>query len=348
MRRALDLAYRGWGRVHPNPLVGAAVIDGEGIVSEGFHGEFGGPHAEAVALAAAGERARGATLVSTLEPCRHAAKQPPCVERILATGIRRIVVALPDPNPDAGGGIELLRSAGVEVDVGLLAERAAHQNAAYLQAFARPFRPFVAVKLATSLDFRIADAAGHSRWISGEGARDFVHWHRAGFDAIGVGGKTAVLDDPSLTVRGDTEPRLPPRRVIVLGSRKLSREATLARTARQIPVLAVGLDGPELAALAELGVEPVPASTLAEGLTRLRERGIRSLVVEGGGRLAGSLLAQGLADRFVWIVSPLWIGDLGVPAVRGYEVPSLLQAERWTLADRKGLGQDTLLVFDRS
>lgn len=348
MRRALDLAYRGWGRVHPNPMVGAVLLGPDGLVAEGFHGEFGGPHAEAVALAAAGPGARGGTLVTTLEPCAHAGKQPSCAARIVAAGVRRVVVAAGDPNPVAAGGAALLREAGVEVDLGLCRAEAERQNAPYLTALREPSRPFVALKLATSLDHRIADPAGHSRWISGDAARDFVHWHRAGFDAIAVGGRTALVDDPSLTVRGSVDPRLPPRRVVFLGSRRLPLDGTLVRTAREVPVLAVGPEGSDAPALRAAGVELVPARSLADGLAGLRERGIRSVVVEGGGRLAGALLAAGLVDRYVWIVSPVWLGDRGIPATRGFEVASLLAAERWTLADRKGLGQDTLLVFDRA
>lgn len=347
MRRALDLAYRGWGRVHPNPLVGAVVLGPDGLVSEGFHGEFGGPHAETVALAAAGPRARGGTLVTTLEPCRHEGKQPACVPQVIAAGIRRVVIAAPDPTPGAGGGAGMLREAGLDVDLGLARAEAERQNAPYFTSLRRSDRPFVTLKLATSLDHRIADAGGHSRWISGDLARDFVHWHRAGYEAIAVGGRTAQVDDPSLTVRGAVEPRIPPRRVVFTGSRRLALDTTLVRTAREIPVVAVGPPGPDAAALGAAGVDLVPAASLPDGLAELRRRGIRSMVVEGGGRLAGALLGAGLVDRFVWIVSPVWLGDRGVPAVRGVEVSSLLEAERWTLVDRKGLGQDTVLIFDR-
>jgi diaminohydroxyphosphoribosylaminopyrimidine deaminase / 5-amino-6-(5-phosphoribosylamino)uracil reductase len=350
MRRALELASRGWGHVHPNPLVGALVLAGDAVVGEGFHAEFGGPHAEAVALASAGDRARGGTLVVTLEPCAHVAKQPACVDLIAAAGIRRVVVAMPDPFPLAAGGAERLRAAGVEVEVGLLRDEAERQNALYLHAIRAVRRPFVALKLATSLDYRIADQAGVSRWISGDAARDYVHHLRAGYDAIGVGGRTAVADNPALTVRGEIEPRIAPRRVVFLGGRRLSLESELVRTAREVPTLVVvdGLFQSEGAALADHGVEIVPAGGLEDAMEELWSRGVRSIVIEGGGRLAGSLLARRLVDRFVWLVSPVWLGDTGVPAVRGYDVPSLLVAERWHPVERKGLGQDTALVFDRT
>jgi len=347
--RALELARQGWGRVHPNPLVGAVVLASDGTVTEGFHAEYGGPHAEAIALAAAGDRARGGTLVTTLEPCAHHGKQPPCADLIVQAGIRRVVVAMPDPNPIAAGGLASLERAGLEVVVGPGRREAEDLNAAFIHGVGPSGRPFVAVKLATSLDHRIADPAGHSRWISGDEARDWVHWFRAGFDAIGVGGRTALVDNPALTVRGAIEPRTPPRRVVFLGSRRLSLDSTLVRTARDIPVVAVAasLGQADSAALLERGVTVVGANGLEESLVGLHAIGIQSLVVEGGGRLAGSLLAGGLVDRLAWIVSPVWLGDTAIPGTRGFVVPSLLQAERWRIVERRPLGQDTLLVFDR-
>src|SRR5437667_3193519 len=191
MGRALDLALRGWGRVAPNPLVGAVVLQGGTVAGEGFHAEFGGPHAEVVALAAAGERARGSTVVVNLEPCAHHGKTPPCTEAIVAAGVARVVAAVSDPDPQARGGAGVLRAKGVIVSLGLLAEAAAARNAPFLFAREQAERPFVALKLATSIDGRIADAAGSSRWVSGEAAREYVHWLRAGFGAIPVRGMTA-------------------------------------------------------------------------------------------------------------------------------------------------------------
>ncbi|MBA3554106.1 MAG: bifunctional diaminohydroxyphosphoribosylaminopyrimidine deaminase/5-amino-6-(5-phosphoribosylamino)uracil reductase RibD, partial [Gemmatimonadales bacterium] len=214
MVRALDLAWRGWGRVHPNPLVGATVLAGSSLVGEGWHAEFGDRLVEPVALERAGEKARGATLVVTLEPCDHRGRQPPCTDAIRRAGVRRVVAAMADPNPEASGGAARLGSLGLEVQVGVAREAAKAQNAIFLHRFRNPSRPFVALKLATSLDGRIADSSGHSRLISGEPARDYVHWLRAGFDAIGAGGRTVRLDDPRLTARGSVTPRVPPRRVI--------------------------------------------------------------------------------------------------------------------------------------
>jgi diaminohydroxyphosphoribosylaminopyrimidine deaminase / 5-amino-6-(5-phosphoribosylamino)uracil reductase len=350
MTRALELAWRGWGRVHPNPLVGAVVLaDGE-VVGEGWHAEFGERHAEPVALAAAGDRARGATVVATLEPCAHQGKQPPCTDALIAAGVRRVVAALPDPNPVAGGGAARLRAAGIEVELGLLSAEAAAQNAGFLHRLRYPSRPYVALKLATTIDARIADANGHSRWLSAEPAREFVQWLRAGFDAIGVGGVTARVDDPSLTVRGALQPRVTPRRVVFAADGDVPASLRLVRAARETPTTAVVSPAAPAARVAPLeaaGVAVVRATTLAEALSALRADGITSLLVEGGGRLAGALLSAGVVDRYYWIQTPLWLGSGAVPAVAGLPTTPLEQARRWRVTERRALGDDTLLVLDR-
>lgn len=351
MARALDLGWRGWGRVHPNPLVGAVVLDASGaVVGEGWHAAFGGPHAERAALDAAGAAASGGTLVVTLEPCGHHGKQPPCTDAVRAAGIVRVVFALEDPNPEAAGGTEQLRAAGITVEAGLLRGPAAAQNAPFLGRWRTPERPWVALKLATSLDGRIADQFGRSRWISGEPARDFVHWLRAGMDAIGVGGATARADDPSLTVRGTVEPRVAPLRVIFDQAGNLPTTLEVLRTARECPTcIVVGplLSSERADAIEGTGARLLRSNGLRDGLAELRRLGTSSIVVEGGGQLAGALLGEGLVDRYYWIQSPLWLGEGGVPAVAGLPGVELATAERWTVVERRALGADTLLVADR-
>jgi diaminohydroxyphosphoribosylaminopyrimidine deaminase / 5-amino-6-(5-phosphoribosylamino)uracil reductase len=350
MTRALELAWKGWGRVQPNPLVGAVILQGGEAVGEGWHPEFGDRHAETVALAAAGERAEGATMVVTLEPCAHQGKQPPCTEAIIRSGIRRVVAAIHDPNPDAAGGSARLRDAGIEFEVGTLGDAAVAQNAIFLHAIRRSARPFVALKLATTLDNRIADGFGRSRWISGQEAREYVQWLRAGFAAIAVGGRTARLDDPSLTVRGPVQPRVPPKRVVFDRPADLGPHLTLIRTARDIPTVAVVAPDAEAARIKRLeasGVTLVRAATLEEALRSLRSLGVESLLVEGGGQLAGALLQAGLVDRYYWIQSPMWLGKDAVPALAGLPPRMLDTAERWSVVERRALGQDTLLVLDR-
>lgn len=350
MTRALDLAWRGWGRVQPNPLVGAVILKDGVIVGEGWHAEYGGPHAEVGALAQAGASARGATAVVTLEPCAHHGKQPPCVDALIAAGVSRVVAALPDPNPVARGGAERLRSAGIEVELGLLQRAAAVQNAAFLHALREPSRPFVALKLATSLDGRIADANGNSRWVSGPEARAYVHWLRAGFDAIAVGGVTARVDNPSLTVRGPLQPRVNPLRVVFAADADVPPGLTVVKTARSAPtivIVAPGAEADRVGLLEAAGVEVFRSGDLAASLAHLRSRGVGSLLVEGGGRLAGALLAAGLVNRYYWIQSPLWLGAGALPATAGLPSTSLSEAARWQVSDRRPLGEDTLLMVDR-
>lgn len=350
MGRALELARRGWGQVAPNPLVGAVILrDGE-VVGEGWHAEFGGAHAEVVALAQAGELARGATVVVSLEPCAHSGKQPPCTDALIRAGVERVVAAMADPNPEARGGAALLEAAGIPVEVGLREEEARVQNAVFLHRWSGSGRPFIALKLATTLDGRIADNTGRSRWISGEEARDYVHWLRAGFDGIGVGAHTARVDNASLTVRGDVEPRRPPTRVVFDRQGELPATLELVRTAREVPTVVVTeVTGPSshLADLEEAGVTVCRVADLTEGLAAVGSLGLGSLLVEGGGRLAGALLGAGLVDRYYWIQSPLWLGDTGTPAISGFGGTSLVEAERWSVIERRALGQDTLLVVDR-
>jgi diaminohydroxyphosphoribosylaminopyrimidine deaminase/5-amino-6-(5-phosphoribosylamino)uracil reductase len=350
MARAIELAWRGWGRVQPNPLVGAVVLAGDRNVGEGWHAEYGGPHAEPLALTAAGSRARGATIVCTLEPCAHHGKQPPCTEAILAAGITRVVAAVQDPHTAAAGGAAWLRARGVDVELGLLEAAAAAQNAVFLHQVHDPSRPFVALKLATTIDGRIADANGHARWLSEQPARDYVQWLRAGYDAVAVGGVTAREDDPSLTVRGPLQPRKPPVRVVFAADGDVPASLKLVRTAGQTPTVVVTLPSAPKSRLAPLeaaGVPVIRAARLIDALGELRRQGVGSLLVEGGGRLAGALLAEDLVDRYYWVQSPLWLGATAVPAVAGLPTVPLADARRWRVAERRALGDDTLLVLDR-
>lgn len=351
MAHAIELAWRGWGRVHPNPMVGAVLLAEGRMVGEGFHAEFGGPHAETVALAAAGRRAAGATAVVTLEPCTHVGKQPPCADALIRAGVRRVVAAVRDPDPLAQGGAQRMQGAGIDVEIGLMGSAAAAQNAAFFHALRDQQRPWIALKLATTIDGRIADARGRSRWISGPDARDYVHWLRAGFDAIATGGRTAAQDDPSLTVRGAVTPRVTPRRIIFDRALGLSPTSVVARTAADTPtivVTATGAAGSVRAdALRALGVQVLGAASLAEAAGLLRSGGITSMLVEGGGRLAGALLEAGLVDRYYWIQSPVLLGAGGVPAFAGVPDAALPSARRWVVAERRALGEDTLLVVDR-
>jgi diaminohydroxyphosphoribosylaminopyrimidine deaminase/5-amino-6-(5-phosphoribosylamino)uracil reductase len=302
------------------------------------------------ALTQAGKLARGATLIVTLEPCAHQGKQPACTDAIRRAGIRRVVAALADPNPVAAGGAAALRAEGIEVELGLCEAEARAQNAAFLHFVRDSSRPFVALKLATSLDHRIADVTGRSQWISGPVARDYVHWLRAGFDGIAVGARTARADNPALTVRGAVSPRVAPARVVFAPGALLPGALELVRTAQATPTMVVidpATPEERTEPLEAAGLRLVRAAGLPEALSALRSEGITSLLVEGGGRLAGALLDAGLVDRYHWIQSPVWLGDTAVRATAGITPRSLEDAVRWRPVERRALGDDTLLVVDR-
>jgi len=348
MERALALAREGWGRVAPNPMVGAVLLrDGE-VIGEGYHAEFGGPHAEIQALSTC-VNPKGATCVVNLEPCRHTGKTPPCAEALVDARIGKLVYAVADPDVKAGGGADRLRESGIEVEQGLLSAASAALNAPFLCIHRNPGRPFVAIKVATSLDGFLADAGERSQWISGPDARAYVQWLRAGFDAIAVGRRTAEADDPQLTAR-EVIPRIPPTRVVFSASGALPSTLQLIETASSIPTFVVTtIEGRERARplLGDAGVRFIAANDLDGALQGLWAAGIRSMLVEGGGALVGSLMAAGAVDRVYWIQAPLWLGK-GRSAF-GDRPPTLLtDAERWTVVERRPLGEDTLLMVDRA
>ena len=334
MERALALALRGWGRVAPNPLVGAVLLRDGIVVGEGFHAEFGGPHAEVAALAACPEPA-GTTCVVNLDPCTHFGKTPPCVDALIVAKVRRVVIALPDPNPVSAGGADALRRAGIAVDLGVAKEAAAALNAPFLWSVRRPERPFVALKIATSADGFMTDGSGRPQWISGPEARDYVHGLRAGFDAIGVGRLTAETDDPQLTVRGPLVPRVPPSRVVFTRS-GVRADLDVIRTAGEVPTIVVTGPGRQ-PGIGEAQV--IVAEGLKDSLVKLRAKGIRSLLIEGGATLAQALLEDALVDRLYAIRAPSPLGS-------GKGV-NLDRAKSWAVTERRTLGGDTLLVMDR-
>jgi diaminohydroxyphosphoribosylaminopyrimidine deaminase/5-amino-6-(5-phosphoribosylamino)uracil reductase len=329
-------------------MVGCVIVSDGEVVGEGWHAAFGGPHAEQVALAEAGDRARGGTAVVTLEPCAHTGKQPPCTEALIAAGVARVVMAMRDPNPEATGGSARLEAAGIVVDHGVGAPLASYQLAGFLHRHRGIERPWVVVKLALSLDGRIADAAGQSQWISGAAAREWVHWLRAGFDAIGVGGTTVAADNPSLTVRGDVEPREPPRRIVFAGRGGVSPKSRLLTTADETPTTIVTSARQPAAGSdwEDAGATVLHAADLAGAMEQLWQSGVGTCLIEGGGRLVGALLAAGLVDRLCLIHAPIVLGDGGVPAVAGWEGLSLATTPGWKVVERKLLGVDTLTVLE--
>jgi diaminohydroxyphosphoribosylaminopyrimidine deaminase/5-amino-6-(5-phosphoribosylamino)uracil reductase len=296
-------------------------------------------------LREAGARATSATLYVTLEPCTHHGKQPPCVDAIIAAGIAQVVAATADPNPEAQGGLARLRAAGIAVDLGVLRHGAEHDNFRFVHRFSGAERPFVAVKLAVSMDGMIADQSGDSRWLSDEVARDWVHWLRAGFGAVAVGGATAVHDDVRLTVRGPVSPRVPPARVVFDRSGKLSPTAAIFVAGdAPPPIVVVDSSHANVARQRWDGVaaDVVVADVLDGALRQLHDRGIDSMLVEGGGRLAGALLDAGLVDRIYQIQCPLWLGA-GRPAWADMRPRTMAASPRWHVVHTELLGADVLI-----
>jgi len=352
MRRAIALAANGWGRVAPNPMVGCVIVrDGE-VVGEGWHTEYGRPHAEPEALRAAGEQARGATAYVSLEPCSHWGKTPPCTDALIAAGVRRVVFGGFDPNPKAAGGAEVLRAAGVHAVGGVEEQAVRDQNAAFFHAHSPlgPERPFIALKLAMSLDARIADRDGRSVWITGEESRAEVHRLRAGYDAVAVGIGTALADDPQLTVRGPVAPRIPPARVVFDRALRLPLDSALVRTAGEVPTWAVcapGAPDDRRRALEHAGIKIVIGQSLPEQLRALRDVGVRSMFVEGGSTLASALLSADVVDRMYLFYAPLLIGPEGMAPFGGIASPPLADAVRWRPIRTQFFGVDTMLTLAR-
>ncbi len=346
MRRALVLARRGWGHTAPNPMVGAVVVHDGVIVGEGWHAEYGGPHAETVALDAAGQRARGSTVYVTLEPCAHMGNTPPCADALARAGVGRVVCAVRDPNPVAAGGARRLEAAGIEIAFGIEEAAATELNASFFHALTST-RPFIALKLATSIDGAIADASGRSQWLTGEATRRYVHRLRAGHDAIAVGAGTAIADDPSLTVRSGRRPRVAPTRVVFDRRARLPLTSALVASARDVRTVAVVAEASSRQArsLRDAGVELVEAATLEVALRALRGLEVRSILVEGGAELAGALLAEALVDRMIIFQAPIVLGPGARSAFAHAPAHALPDAPRWRVVDRRTIGQDLMTVY---
>jgi diaminohydroxyphosphoribosylaminopyrimidine deaminase/5-amino-6-(5-phosphoribosylamino)uracil reductase len=355
MRAALALARRGLGSTWPNPSVGCIIVQGGHVVGRGWTGRGGRPHGETEALRRAGAAARGATAYVTLEPCSHWGKTPPCAQALIKAGLRRVVVALDDADPRvAGSGIEAIRKSGIAIEVGLCAAEAAELNAGFLQRV-RLGRPLVTLKLATSLDGRIATAAGESRWITGPAARERAHLLRATHDAILVGTDTALADDPELTCRLPGLAGRSPLRVVLDRHLRIAPAARLILSARQVPTWIVTLASSDSARQEQLrnaGIDIITAQPDAAGMVdlvallgNLGRRGVTRLLVEGGGRLAAALLRAGLVDRLVWFHAPVLLGGDGVPAVAPLLLDTLDVMPRFERLTAEIVGEDGMTVF---
>lgn len=358
MRAALALARRGLGRTRPNPSVGCVIVKTGLVVGRGWTQPGGRPHAETEALARAGRNAKGADAYISLEPCCHHGQTPPCTDALIAAGVRRAVIAVEDPDPRVSGkGVAALRAAGIVVDVGMCANEAREINAGFMATVTRG-RPLVTLKLATSLDGRLAVASGESRWITGEPARARAHLLRAMSDAVMVGSGTVIADDPELTCRLPGLSDRKPVRIVIDGGMRVPLTARLVADARQTPtwfVVRHGISGERRDALVNCGVDliDVPASAtgetdLAAALAALAKRGITRVLVEGGARLAAALVRGGLVDRIAWFHAPSLIGGDGRPALDALGVAAPGEAPRFVRIGVETIGDDLLETLQRA
>jgi diaminohydroxyphosphoribosylaminopyrimidine deaminase/5-amino-6-(5-phosphoribosylamino)uracil reductase len=356
LRRALELAEKGRGRVSPNPMVGAVVVRGDAVIGEGHHAELGAPHAEVAAIEdcrARGGDAAGATMYVTLEPCAHRGRRPPCTEAIVAAGISRVVIASDDPSEKASGrGPGVLRDEGIEVQ---LAEGAEASAARLLnQAFrkhARTSRPLVTLKSALSLDGRTATPEGDSQWISGPDSRALVHRWRAESDAVAIGIGTALADDPLLTAR-EVDATRQPARVVFDSAARLPLDSALVRSvdeARLLVVAAPDAPADRRHALEHAGAELVlisgtGAHQVEGALAELGRREIASVLLEGGAKLAGSFLDAGEVDELRLFIAPVVIGGGGAhPLIEGRGASRIVDAQRPLATEWEQIGDDLLI-----
>lgn len=355
LEQAAALAVEGWGRVHPNPMVGCVIVRDGNVVGQGYHEYFNGPHAEVKALEGAGVRAQGGTAYVSLEPCNHHGKTPPCAPALAGAGITRVVYGASDPGGQSAGGSLYLNSAGVEVVGPMYTPLQARVSNPMFFHNAEERSTYVALKLAVSQDACVSSAPGERTSLTGQLAQEEVHRLRAGFDAIMVGSTTALIDDPLLTVRGAVTPRVPPTRIVLDTMCGLKPSAALFRDIETAPLLiftAEDADQVSVSALESAGADILRVRRSENGLDlpEVMEtcwaRGIRSILCEGGGKLASSLFTAGIARRFYMFVAPVVLGEKGVPAF-----PELARADDPRSWDSVGapthFGDDVLTVLDR-
>lgn len=358
MKQVLVLAVKGRGRVSPNPLVGAVVVKDGKIVGSGWHRKAGGPHAEIIALKQAAQKTKGATMFVSLEPCCHYGKTPPCTDAIIRAGIKKVVIAMKDPNPIVNGkGISKLRRSGVKVEVlevneGKIADEAARINEVFIK-YVRTGMPFVIGKIASSLDGKIATSTGDSKWISNKKAREFVHKLRYEADAILVGKNTVMNDDPKLTARKNNKIIKRPYRIVLGGDFNFppDRKIFQMRDGKTIVVVGKGANRNKKKKLEDLGVKIIEVTKNNAGrislkilLKELGKMEITSLLVEGGSNTLTSFVREGLIDKMHHFVAPLMIGDNGISCVGGLGVNEVRKAYKLTNVEVKKFGDNVLFA----
>lgn len=352
MAAALRLAARGLGRVWPNPAVGCVIVNRDRVVGRGWTQPGGRPHAETEALRRAGDAARGATAYVTFEPCAHHGQTPPCADALVAAGVGRVVIACPDPDPRvAGRGVAILKAAGIEVAEGVMREAAEDLNQGFLTRLSAD-RPMVTLKIAASIDGRVATANGHSHWITAEPARRLGHLLRANHDAIAVGSGTVKADNPLLTCRLHGLEDATPVRVVFDGQLATSPDSQLVTTSDAVPTWLVTTGAAPKSnrkALGETDVEIIEVGghrdgsiDIGDALETLAARGLTRMLVEGGPRLATVFLKAGLADRVAWFSAPIALGGDALPALGDLHIDRVDKAFRLVPDETMAIGNDIL------
>ena len=349
MAKALKLASKGVGYTSPNPAVGCLIVKDNQIIAGDYHHQAGKPHAEALALAKAGDEARGADLYVTLEPCCCHGRTPPCTEAIIKADIKKVIVGTIDPNPEVNGkGIKRLRDAGIEVVSGVLQRECESINRGYSK-FITTGMPWVTIKYAQSLDGRIATKTGHSQWISSPDSLKLAHQLRATHDAILIGSRTANHDNPRLTVRLVKGKN--PVRIVLSGQGRVKKDLQLFHDKQAATIIATGRQGQKMSKQALPDIDTIILPVKNSGLDlkgllkKLAERGITSVLIEGGSSVITSFLKQNLADQMIVITAPILIGE-GISAVGELNIRTIDQCRKLINAERREIGRDYAIIGD--
>ena len=354
MRLALSLGARGAGQTWPNPFVGCVIVKNSLVIGRGYTQQGGRPHAETVALQQASNDAENSTIYVTLEPCAHTGKTPPCVNNLIKAGIKRVVIAAIDPDHRVSGkGIQILKNAGIEVSVGILKEEAEKAHAGFFSILNKK-RPFLSLKIATSIDGRIATQTGNSKWLTGAESRQFVHYLRATHDAVLVGRGTVEADNPSLNVRGFGRAVNQPVRIVMDSNLKIDTKSNLITSAKEIPLWICHAKESEFSKLSKTGAISIACKhknggiDLQDAMENLAKNGLTRILCEGGGKLAASLLNENLVDELIVMQAGLVIGKEGTAAISGLGIDALVDAPNFDMLETKRIGNDVLSIWSRA
>ena len=353
MRLALSLGSRGSGQTWPNPFVGCVIVKDSLVVGRGFTQKSGRPHAEIVALAQASSHAKDSTVYVTLEPCAHTGKTPPCVDNLIKAGVKKVVIATIDPDPRvAGQGIKILKDAGVEITLGVLKEEAEQAHSGFFSRLNKK-RPFVSLKIATSIDGRIATQTGNSKWLTGPESRQFVHYLRATHDAILIGRGTAETDNPRLDVRGFGKDINQPVRIVIDSDVKIDVNSNLASTANDVPLLICHTNKTNFTDISGTGAVSILCNRsdsgvdLENAMEQLAQYGLTRVLCEGGGKLGAALIKANLVDELILMQAGLAIGSEGTASLGKMDISTLNDAPNFMLKETRKIGNDTLSIWSR-